>query len=229
MANISFLRCKTARELGKPIYLFLTTRRTRLSRGPTKKRACRWPHRQEIQTCSDIYYSFTSREELASQVLKLPLAASSAAATRRVSNLPYNFLGPLFKGRVATFVEFRSDSGPLVVRRSMGLGGVGKTRLAIEYAWRHAGLGTLASRQQCFGVWSRIAQMKTIALIDTRSEVPGVSFGIVVSTHPDVMAAFTPTALSRRPRPLVVTSGLKSSPCCDVLLLQTSVGDRGNP
>jgi hypothetical protein len=32
--------------------------------------------------------------------------------------------------------------------------------------------------------------MKTIALIDTRLEVPGVSLGILVSTHPDVMAAF---------------------------------------
>ena len=32
--------------------------------------------------------------------------------------------------------------------------------------------------------------MKTIGLIDTRSEVPGVSLGILVSTHPDVMDAF---------------------------------------
>ena len=38
---------------------------------------------------------------------------------------------------------------------------------------------------------TRIAQVvKTIALIDTRLEVPGVSLGILVSTHPDVMAAF---------------------------------------
>ena len=32
--------------------------------------------------------------------------------------------------------------------------------------------------------------MKTIALIDTRSEVSGVSLRILVSTHPDMMAAF---------------------------------------
>jgi hypothetical protein len=32
--------------------------------------------------------------------------------------------------------------------------------------------------------------MKTIVLIDTRSEVPGESLGILVSTHPDMMAAF---------------------------------------
>ena len=33
-----------------------------------------------------------------------------------------------------------------------------------------------------------MTRMKTIALIDTRLEVPGVSLGILVSTHPDVMA-----------------------------------------
>jgi hypothetical protein len=32
--------------------------------------------------------------------------------------------------------------------------------------------------------------MKTIALIDTRPEAPGVSLGILVSTHSDMMAAF---------------------------------------
>jgi hypothetical protein len=36
----------------------------------------------------------------------------------------------------------------------------------------------------------RMTRMKTIVLIDTRFEVPGVSLGILVSTHPDVMAAF---------------------------------------
>ena len=35
-----------------------------------------------------------------------------------------------------------------------------------------------------------MTRMKTIALIDTRLEVPGVSLGILVSTHPDGMAAF---------------------------------------
>jgi hypothetical protein len=39
-----------------------------------------------------------------------------------------------------------------------------------------------------------MTRMKTIALIDTRLELPGVlpgvSLGILVSTHPDVMAAF---------------------------------------
>jgi hypothetical protein len=32
--------------------------------------------------------------------------------------------------------------------------------------------------------------MQTIALIDTRSEVPGETLGILVSTHPDMITAF---------------------------------------
>ena len=32
--------------------------------------------------------------------------------------------------------------------------------------------------------------MRTIALIDTRSEVPGETLGILISAHPDMVAAF---------------------------------------
>jgi hypothetical protein len=131
-----------ARELGKPIYLFLATKDCKTDETlvqTNEEKSLQMAHRQGIQTCGDIYYSFTSREELASQVLKLPLPASSAAATRRVSNLPYNSLGPLFKGRDVALADLRRRlrSGPC--QAIHGLGGVGKTRLAIEYAWRHAG------------------------------------------------------------------------------------------
>ena len=43
-----------------------------------------------------------------------------------------------------------------------------------------------------------MTRMKTIALIDTRLEVPGVSLGILVSTHPDVMDAFQKAEASGR-------------------------------
>src|SRR6202043_1191931 len=72
-----------ARELGKPIYLFLATKdcKTDETLAQTdEEKSLQMAHRQGIQTCGDIYYSFTDREELASQVLKLPLPASSAAA-----------------------------------------------------------------------------------------------------------------------------------------------------
>jgi hypothetical protein len=67
-------------------------------------------------------------------------------APRRVSNLPYNSLGPLFKGRDAALAELRQRLmagggravGLTASQAIHGLGGVGKTRLAIEYAWRQA-------------------------------------------------------------------------------------------
>ena len=51
------------------------------------------------------------------------------------------------------------------------------------------GLGMVVASARTFRS-KRMTRMKTIALIDTRLEVPGVSLGILVSTHPDVMAAF---------------------------------------
>jgi hypothetical protein len=55
-----------------------------------------------------------------------------------VLNLPYNSLGPLFKGRDAALVDLRRRLRSGLCQAIHGLGGVGKTRLAIEYAWRHA-------------------------------------------------------------------------------------------
>jgi hypothetical protein len=63
-----------------------------------------------------------------------------------VVNLPYNSIGPLCKGRDTALVELRQrlmGGGGKAVRLTAceaihGLGGVGKTRLAVGYAWRHA-------------------------------------------------------------------------------------------
>jgi hypothetical protein len=84
-------------------------------------------------------YPFTTREDLRSRVRELRLPARRAEAPRRVTNLPYTSLGPLFKGRDAALAQLRQRlaSGPC--QAIHGLGGVGKTRLAIEHAWRQAG------------------------------------------------------------------------------------------
>jgi hypothetical protein len=95
-------------------------------------------HRQAIQSCGDIYYLFASTQEVASQVLKLRFPERNAAAPRRVSNLPYNSLGPLFKGRDVALAEIRERLmgrgravGLTASEAIHGLGGVGKTRLAL--------------------------------------------------------------------------------------------------
>ena len=62
----------------------------------------------------------------------------------RISNLPFASLGPLFIGRAEFMGDLETslgDAGPTVIQSVQaihGMGGVGKTRAAIEYAWRHA-------------------------------------------------------------------------------------------
>jgi tetratricopeptide (TPR) repeat protein len=131
-----------ARKLGKPIYLFLAAKECKTDEAiaqTEEEKTLQMVHRQAIQTCGDIYYQFIGPEELRSRIRELRFSARHAAAPRRVANLPYASLGPLFKGRDAALADLRRRlrSGPC--QAIHGLGGVGKTRLAIEYAWRHAG------------------------------------------------------------------------------------------
>ena len=58
--------------------------------------------------------------------------------------MPYPSLGPLFKGRDDVMAELRTSlekskggNAAIVGKAVHGLGGVGKTQLAIEYAWQH--------------------------------------------------------------------------------------------
>ncbi|MEJ8848533.1 tetratricopeptide repeat protein [Variovorax rhizosphaerae] len=82
-------------------------------------------------------------EVLRSGVFNILLAAGLA---RRVIHLPYPSLGGLFKGREAMLDQLRTSlaSAPatgasaIVGKALHGLGGIGKTRLAVEYGWRHA-------------------------------------------------------------------------------------------
>jgi len=63
-----------------------------------------------------------------------------------VQNLPYASLGSLFHGREEMLVHLHERLASVFHTRAMaiagkavhGLGGVGKTRLAVEYAWRYA-------------------------------------------------------------------------------------------
>jgi hypothetical protein len=138
-----------ARELKKPLFLFLATedcQPDRLSTQSDEERQLQLTHRRVIEECGDVYYRFASREELGGRIRELHFPARHAAAPRRVINLPYESLGTLFKGRDTALEELRQrllagqgKAPGLTGHQAIhGLGGVGKTRLAVEYAWRHA-------------------------------------------------------------------------------------------
>ena len=99
---------------------------------------------------------FTSLDDLAKQIaysviLDLLAKARAEGTPRRPKNLPFASLGSLFKGREQDLDKLHkalsADAGAataIVGRALHGLGGIGKTRLAVEYA-----LSTKASIRRC--------------------------------------------------------------------------------
>ena len=94
-------------------------------------------------------HSFTSPDNLAKQIaysviLDLLAKARAERTPRRPKNLPFASLGSLFKGREEVLDKLRegldAEAGgktAIVGRALHGLGGIGKTRLAVEYALQH--------------------------------------------------------------------------------------------
>lgn len=74
----------------------------------------------------------------------MPLRQPPAVSTTKPTNLPYPSLGTLFKGREdfidgirAGFAGNPGHAQAIGARQAVhGLGGIGKTRAAVEYAWR---------------------------------------------------------------------------------------------
>jgi len=80
--------------------------------------------------------------------------------------LPYASLGSLFKGRDEFLLRLResltrADGGAtaIVSKALYGMGGIGKTRAAVEYAWAHRGdytallFAQAASPEVCDATW----------------------------------------------------------------------------
>ena len=147
-----------ARELKKPLYLFLATENYEPDKLPIQsdeEKELQLTHRRAIEQCGDIYYQFTGREELGSRIRELRFPGRSAEAPRRVVNLPYNSLGPLFKGRDAALADLRRRLGSCPCQAIHGLGGVGKRasqsnmRGAMRATTRRCSLLVLALRLIC--------------------------------------------------------------------------------
>lgn len=89
---------------------------------------------------------FTNEDELVKGVFRPLVKLLAAAGSRRPKPivLPYPTMGSLFKGRERFIADLhaslqRSDTSAVAVVSNAvhGLGGIGKTRLAVEYAWQH--------------------------------------------------------------------------------------------
>ncbi|TYP80667.1 MULTISPECIES: tetratricopeptide repeat protein [Nitrosomonas] len=89
---------------------------------------------------------FANPDRLAVEILRSKLhdILARAGALKKPVILPIASIGGLFKGRGA-WLDYLSrslgpvlenDETPVVTRVLSGLGGIGKTRLALEYAWR---------------------------------------------------------------------------------------------
>jgi hypothetical protein len=82
--------------------------------------------------------SFTSKEKLREDVLVLDFPTLNRVIP---DNLPFQPLGSLFKGREAAMDalenKLKGPPGTVITAALHGLGGVGKTRLAVEYTHDH--------------------------------------------------------------------------------------------
>jgi hypothetical protein len=83
-----------ARELKKPLYLFLAAEGCAFDKLPEQceeERALQLAHRHAIEQCGDVYYPFATRDELCSRVRELrdqQHLTRRAEAPRRVANVP---------------------------------------------------------------------------------------------------------------------------------------------
>ncbi|MFO1429245.1 MAG: NB-ARC domain-containing protein [Candidatus Competibacteraceae bacterium] len=105
-------------------------------------------HRERLRTLGRYpEITFAKVKDLAIQLLRSALLEILApGSSRQPIVLPYPTLGTLFKGRDEVLDRLHRQlqqtaaghATAIVGRAVHGLGGVGKTRLAVEYAWRHS-------------------------------------------------------------------------------------------
>ena len=135
-----------ARDLRRPVFTFLVS-------GPGlvadfEKEDATLEQRQQqfiadfAKDRTSLYYEYTDRGKLLDHIRRMELPVNVSAGIPE--NLPYPSLGTLFKGRDEFLAQLRTqlarEKAAVIKGRQAihGMGGVGKTRAAVEYAWAHA-------------------------------------------------------------------------------------------
>ena len=105
-------------------------------------------HVERLNTIEEHPDKVDDLEEMVDEIVGslITLGLFTAEHVRRPIHLPFASIGTLFKGRDEFMEQLRTSLRSSTHHRATaitgkavhGLGGVGKTRLAVEYAWQHA-------------------------------------------------------------------------------------------
>jgi len=137
-----------AKQYGKKSYVFLPTAGFPPDESNSEDDALlagQVAYRRWLEASGKHYYSFATKEQLVEHVL-VALARPPQLYAAKVIHLPYASLHELFQGREEVLAllhkkltEKKAGQATAIAGKAVhGLGGVGKSRLAIEYAWRYA-------------------------------------------------------------------------------------------
>jgi tetratricopeptide (TPR) repeat protein len=136
-----------AKQYGKKTYVFLSDAGFSPDEPNAEGadlQACQAAYRRWIDASGEHRDPLTIKTKVVEDVLVLPFPDLLAA---KPINLPFASLNELFQGREEVLETLRKKLTEKKAGQAMaiagkaihGLGGVGKSRLAIEYAWRYAG------------------------------------------------------------------------------------------
>jgi hypothetical protein len=131
-----------ALELGKPVYVLRADEKTPFDlHQPENKtrRALQRRYREQVVRDRD-WSSFDGKDKLRAELAELRFPWEPRRPEHRPCNLRLGSIGPLFKGRESFLDKLKNELARSNGRAAVlhGLWGVGKTRAAIEYAWRNA-------------------------------------------------------------------------------------------